>query len=507
MLCVFFIIANFFQSLFQPLEPLQEVEQLMAFNQYWEAYTRLNKIIKEKNKDAEPNLYNLRATCALHMAMPSDCINDCSKILKMKASNEEIRSALTLRAQAHLQLGDFETATKDAKSANDMKTLRSINDVKKLSKSIDNFMNNGQIDESKKYLDRVLRVCPKASKYLMMRSDIAWLEGDHSKYEELTNSVSGEYADDPKMNYRKGVINLCKDKLDDAKKLLKISMKSKKAPKNASVAFSTINNIVAYKKAAESALNKNDQEKAEIAINHTINSTRQFCPSNSPLVQSTNMLQIKFLKLKNDKHHIIDVLDDMIKANPSNLDLILERGDIHLELGDYDAAIFDYNSVQSQNPQNRRAVEGMQKAHEMKKAATHVDHYKILNVSKTATSVEIKAAYRKMVIKWHPDRYSDKEAKKEAEAMMVKINTAYEILSDPKRRNLYDQGIDPDDPMSGAGENPFGDGFDPFDIIKQTMGGQGSPFDFFFNDNDMEGGAQGETFHFGGQNIHIEFNF
>ena len=502
MLCVFLIIANFFESLFQPLDPMQEVEQLMAFNQYWDAYTRLNNMIKEKNKNAEPKLYRLRANCELHMAMPTECINDCSTIMKMKATNEDIRFALTTRAQAQLQLGNFEAAMKDAKSSNEMRILRSINDATKLSKNIDNFMNNGQIDESKKYLDQILRTCPKASKFLMMRSDIAWLEGDHAKYEELTNSITGEQANDPKMNYRRGIINLCKDKLEDSKKLLKVSMKSKKAPKNASVALNTINDIVSYKKAAEAALNKNDQEKAEIAINQTINSTTQFCPSDSPLVQSVNLLQIKLLKLKNDKHHIIDVLDEMISHNPSNIDLILERGDIHLELGDFDAAIFDYNSVQSRNPQNRRAAEGLQKASEMKKEANHVDYYKILNITKTASSTEIKAAYRKMVIKWHPDRYSNKEAKKEAESMMKKINTAYEILSDPKRKDLYDRGIDPDDPMSGAGENPFGNGFDPFDIIRQTMGGQGSPFDFFFNDNDD--GQQGESFQFG--NFHIEFN-
>ena len=90
--------------------------------------------------------------------------------------------------------------------------------------------------------------------------------------------------------------------------------------------------------------------------------------------------------------------------------------------------------------------------------------------------------------------------------MMKKINTAYEILSDPKRRNLYDQGIDPDDPMSGGGGgSPFDEFFDPFEIIKQTMGG-GSPFESFFSD-DSGGGAHGEAFHFDGGNFHIEFNF
>ena len=496
--------------MFQPLDPIQEIEQYMQFNQFWDAYTRLNKLIESKKNQVEPKLYRLRALCAIKMAMPKECISDCSKIIKGKPGNDDLRTALIYRATAHLQLGDFTAATKDAKSANDQKTIRLIDDAIRLSRNAENFVNNGQLDDAKKYLDNFFRNCPKASKYLLMRADIAWLESDFQKYEELTNGIGDEYANDPKMNYRRGIIKLCQDKINDAKKCLTTASKDKKAPKNATLALKTITSILTHRRSAETFLSQKDQEKAEYELNLTIDATKLFCPANSQLVQSTNLLQIKLLKLKNDKHQIIEVLDEMIKSDSTNLDLILERGELYLELEDHDAALFDFSSVLSQNPKNRRAQEGMQKAEEMKKAANHVDHYKTLNVSKHATISEIKSAYRKMVIKWHPDRYSNKEDKKTAEAMMKKINMAYEILSDERRRNMYDQGIDPDDPMSGqGGGSPFSN-FDPFDIIRQTMGGQqgGNPFDFFFGDDD--GGGQQNTFTFGGGGnnaFHFEFHF
>jgi molecular chaperone DnaJ len=63
------------------------------------------------------------------------------------------------------------------------------------------------------------------------------------------------------------------------------------------------------------------------------------------------------------------------------------------------------------------------------------DYYEILGVSKTASSEEIKKAYRKLALKWHPDR---NPGNKEAETKMKEVNEAYEVLSDQNKRKNYD---------------------------------------------------------------------
>ncbi len=72
------------------------------------------------------------------------------------------------------------------------------------------------------------------------------------------------------------------------------------------------------------------------------------------------------------------------------------------------------------------------------------DYYEVLGVSKTATDADIKKAYRKLAMKYHPD-YNPGD--KEAEEKFKEINEANEVLSDPKKRQLYDQygfaGVDP----------------------------------------------------------------
>lgn len=117
--------------------------------------------------------------------------------------------------------------------------------------------------------------------------------------------------------------------------------------------------------------------------------------------------------------------------------------------------------------------------------ATKRDYYEILGVSPDASLNEIKKAYRRLALKWHPDRHSD--GKKEAEERFKEINEAYEILSDSKKREAYDQfGHAAFGP--GAGPGGFGFGFPsggftrtykqgPFTYTYTTYGGGGSPFD------------------------------
>ena len=133
--------------------------------------------------------------------------------------------------------------------------------------------------------------------------------------------------------------------------------------------------------------------------------------------------------------------------------------------------------------------------------STKSDYYDILGVSKSAPSDEIKKAYRKQALEWHPDRHKDdKEA---AEKKFKEINEAYQVLSDPQKKSAYDQyghaafapgGAPGGNPFAGGfggqngpftytytsgGQNPFGgaqSGFgDPFDIFEAFFGG-GSPF-------------------------------
>jgi molecular chaperone DnaJ len=103
------------------------------------------------------------------------------------------------------------------------------------------------------------------------------------------------------------------------------------------------------------------------------------------------------------------------------------------------------------------------------------DYYDVLGVARTASADELKKAFRRLAMQFHPDRNSAPEA----EARFKEINEAYEVLSDPERRAMYDRFGHA--AAQGNGEG-FARGFDGF-----GFGGLGDIFDAFF------GGAQSRT--------------
>lgn len=95
--------------------------------------------------------------------------------------------------------------------------------------------------------------------------------------------------------------------------------------------------------------------------------------------------------------------------------------------------------------------------HERGFASARVDHYTTLGVSRNANEKEIKAAYRKLALKHHPDRNPENQA--EASKKFKEISQAYSVLSDREQKRNYDMfGTDTSsgDPFRGHGGHPFG---------------------------------------------------
>lgn len=134
------------------------------------------------------------------------------------------------------------------------------------------------------------------------------------------------------------------------------------------------------------------------------------------------------------------------------------------------------------------------------------DYYEVLGLRKTAKPKDIKSAYRKLALQYHPDKVKGEAEKEAAEKVFVKVSEAYAILSDEEKRKVYDQygrnGLE----AFERGQDPAAAGFGGFEAgssagsgggFRQGFGGfqgSGGGTNFQFNMNDFQrGGGGGRT--------------
>ncbi|KNC99703.1 uncharacterized protein SPPG_05083 [Spizellomyces punctatus DAOM BR117] len=184
--------------------------------------------------------------------------------------------------------------------------------------------------------------------------------------------------------------------------------------------------------------------------------------------------------------------------------LYLRRADCYMKLENYEDAVRDYTNAEQLKPTDGDIARALNTARNLLRQSKRKDYYKILGVARSASEVEVKKAYRKLALQCHPDKsagLSDEE-KAIAESRFKEIGEAYTVLSDPRKKHMFDSGMDVDGASASDGYSPFGHGGPPdMDILSQLFGGGmgGMPHGFAHGGSPF-GGAQfgGSPFGMGG---------
>jgi DnaJ homolog subfamily C member 7 len=203
------------------------------------------------------------------------------------------------------------------------------------------------------------------------------------------------------------------------------------------------------------------------------------------------------MKLGQHKLAIVD-LTKAIELNEDYVKAIMKRSEVYLKLEQFEEAVRDLERVKQIDPSTAGLRQKLQEAKLELKKSKRKDYYKILEIGKEATEEEIKKAYKRQALKWHPDKHSngEEEQRLNADKMFKDIGEAYSVLSDPQKKVRYDQGADIeelDNPGHGGGFHG-----DPNDIFQMFfsgggMGGGGGHHHGFSHG----GGGGGYTFKFG----------
>ncbi|KAG0054301.1 hypothetical protein BGZ83_011506 [Gryganskiella cystojenkinii] len=220
--------------------------------------------------------------------------------------------------------------------------------------------------------------------------------------------------------------------------------------------------------------------------------------------------------------------DSSLELDPSFVKVLRKRAECQIKLEQYEDAVRDLKSALEQDKTNRDIRRELQQAELELKKSLRKDYYKVLGVSKDANDSEIKKAYRRQALIYHPDK-NDGDAT--AEAKFKDIGEAYGVLSDPTKKHRYDSGMDIEgggmggmDDFGGGGDvnsmfyqmfmnqqggggmggmgggSPFGGGGSPFGgggfAGGSPFGGGGNPFGGHGHSHGHSQGGRGHSFHF-----------
>jgi len=203
---------------------------------------------------------------------------------------------------------------------------------------------------------------------------------------------------------------------------------------------------------------KGKYAEAKTKFQECITAVKEFEYPNGT-IESKMSLNLSLIALKlGEVDEGLTLVNRAVELNPSYLKALLHRAQLHKTKEMFNEAVSDYEAAQKLDPRNTQYRKYIQDMKLAAKKALRKDYYKVLGVDKNASQDEVKKAYKKRALIHHPDRHSSasESVQKEQEKQFKELGQAYEILSDPKKRNRYDAGHDLlDSPDGGFGHGEF----------------------------------------------------
>lgn len=161
-----------------------------------------------------------------------------------------------------------------------------------------------------------------------------------------------------------------------------------------------------------------------------------------------------------------------LQIDQDNIDAYLERVESKFLLEKWQEAINDAQAAIQRNQNHQGAHQKLQRAQQLLKQSEQKDYYKILGLTRQASKADVKKAFRKLALQYHPDKQQTEDERKVAEEKFKEIGEAYEVLFDEEVRAKYDRGEEIK-PNQGGGQQQH-----PFYHFFQQQGHPGQQFHF-----------------------------
>ncbi|KAA8518766.1 hypothetical protein F0562_016460 [Nyssa sinensis] len=422
-------------------EMFERVSQSIKVKRYSEALDDLNAAI-----EGDPNFseaYWHRASILRQLCRYEDSEKNYKKFLEMKAGNSAAEKELSQLLQAQSAL---ETAA--------------------------NLFDSGDILKSLDYIDKVVLVfSPACLKAKLLKVRLLLSAKDYSGAIAETGYILKEDENNLEALQLRGRAYYYLADHDIALRHFQKGLRLDPEHSELKKAYFGLKNLLKKTKSAEDNENKG---KLRLAV-EDFKAALLLDPNHPAHNVHLHLGLCKVLVKLGKGKDAVSSCTEALNIDGELVEALVQRGEAKLLTEDWEGAVEDLKSAAEKSPQDMNIRETLMRAERSLKLSKRKDWYKILGVSKTASISDIKRAYKKLALQWHPDKNVDN--REEAEAKFREIAAAYEVLGDEEKRTRFDRGEDIED-MGMAGG---GGGYNSF--------GGGQPFTFHF-----EGGFPGGGF-------------
>lgn len=429
----------------------------------------------EKEPDNGVNFYKL---FRVHNRMKkfANALTDVEKALELDPTNSEwrIQKAKLLKSlgQCDRSVVEYKTLTENNTVGDEVQTLlQEALECEQVILNAQQALLNEEYDIAAHYFTAALKYADGRATDLLLQKATAVLEtGDYYSVISDTGQILKAYPKHLEAYRLRGMAYLWLNDHDIAIQHFREGLKLDPEHKGCKEGHKLVKKIDKKKKKGDVAFEAGNYEEA---IQHYTGAI-EIEPEHENFVRLTQFLIVQAYS-KDKKHtEAIRIAQEILEDDDEALDALWALGDALIDAEKYQEALKIFRQAYEAAPDDgedaRKAKNKYQEAEVALKQSKEKNYYKILGISRTATKQDIKKAYRKLAMEWHPDKNLDN--KEEAELKFQDISEANEVLSDEELKGKYDRGEAVYD-NQGGGSGRQRQHFDPSQFFRQAQGGGG----------------------------------
>eukprot|EP00771_Trimastix_marina_P003940 gnl/Trimastix_PCT/656.p1 GENE.gnl/Trimastix_PCT/656~~gnl/Trimastix_PCT/656.p1 ORF type:complete len:508 (+),score=176.88 gnl/Trimastix_PCT/656:112-1524(+) len=431
------------------------------------ALTHYSKAIEHDNTNSA--YFSNRSAVLFMMQRYSECLRDCEQALRLDSSNSKAAMRLV---KCHMAKGDMMQARREMERLDlDAAARRPLEidmvRVERNHEAAERFLREQQWAKAQACFGYVIEAAPHCTAALVGRANAEIGLKEFNKAAQTASKAlqldrmcpSAFLARARALFYSGGT-----QSLDAATQLLQAGMRADPDYTACRIELQKLRELTRLKEEGNKHFAERHFQDAYDTYSRALELDPQADSMNAMLFSNRALM---CLKLDRFEDAVADCTQ-AIQRNEEYEKAYLRRAEAYMKTKQFEEAARDYEKLQRMNPNDRRIGQQLREARLEAKKAARKDYYAILGVPKDVQQPQLQKAYRKLALKWHPDKNNGSEEERERASNMFKeVGEAYAVLSDERKRQRYDSGVDLQEDMMEGG------GFDPNSIFQMMFGGGG----------------------------------